>query len=235
MSAPATRFSVSTAPRFNGRRSISCTAAARARRGHFNGCAISGVPESHISAGQQSRKNLRTVDGLAPATGDVIEKRVINGQRVRAGDELYRIADHSQLWLIVDVAEADLPAIKIGTRARVTVRAYAAAPIEGEVGFIYPELRAETRTARVRIEVPNPDGRLKIDMYADVVFQAGAQEQPTIVVPASSVIDSGTRQVLLVAKGEGRFEPRAVKLGRRGDGYVEVLDGISKGEEVVTS
>jgi membrane fusion protein, copper/silver efflux system len=194
-----------------------------------------GVPESHISAVQQSRKNLRTVDWLAPASGDVIEKRVINGQFVRAGDELYRIADHSQLWIMTDVAETDLPAIKIGTRAKATVRAYAAEPIEGEVTFIYPELRAETRTARVRIEVPNPDGRLKIDMYADVVFEAGASEQPVIAIPASAVIDSGTRQVVLVAKGEGRFEPRPVKLGRRGDGYVEVLDGISKGEEVVTA
>ena len=132
-----------------------------------------GVPENHISAVQQSRKNLRTVDWLSPASGDVIEKRVINGQFVRAGDELYRIADHSQLWIMADVAEADLPAIKIGARAKATVRAYAAEPIEGEVTFIYPELRAETRTARVRIEVPNPDGRLKIDMYADVVFQTG--------------------------------------------------------------
>ena len=194
-----------------------------------------GVPENHISAVQQSRKNLRTVDWLSPASGDVIEKRVINGQFVRAGDELYRIADHSQLWIMADVAEADLPAIKIGTRAKATVRAYAAEPIEGEVTFIYPELRAETRTARVRIEVPNPDGRLKIDMYADVVFEAGASEQPVIAIPASAVIDSGTRQVVLIAKGEGRFEPRPVKLGRRGDGYVEVLDGISKGEEVVTA
>jgi Cu(I)/Ag(I) efflux system membrane fusion protein len=194
-----------------------------------------GVPESHISAVQQSHKNLRTVDWLAPVSGDVIEKRVINGQHVRAGDELYRIADHSQLWIMADVAEADLPAIKIGTRAKVTVRAYAAEPIEGEVTFIYPELRTETRTARVRIEVPNPDGRLKIDMYADVVFEAGTSEQPAIAVPASAVIDSGTRQVVLVAKGEGRFEPRAVKLGRRGDGYVEVLGGIEKGEEVVTA
>ena len=134
-----------------------------------------------------------------------------------------------------DVAESDLPTIKIGTRATVTVRAYPAQPIEGEVTFIYPELRMETRTARVRIEIPNPDGRLKIDMYADVLFQAGADEQPAIAIPASAVIDSGTRQVVLVAKGEGRFEPRAVKLGRRGDGYVEVLDGISKGEEVVTA
>jgi len=193
------------------------------------------VPESRIREVREKGVNPRTLDWPSTATGDVIEKKIINGPRVRAGPELYSIADHSRLWIIADMAEADLPAIKIGTRAKVTVRAYAAEPIEGEVTFIYPELRAETRTARVRIEVPNPDGRLKIDMYADVVFEAGTSERPAIAVPASAVIDSGARQVVLVAKGEGRFEPRAVKLGRRGDGYVEVLDGISVGEEVVTA
>jgi membrane fusion protein, copper/silver efflux system len=193
------------------------------------------VPESRIREVREKGTNPRTLDWPAPATGDVVEKKIINGQRVQAGQELYRIADHSHLWVIADVAESDLPAIKIGTRATVTVRAYPAQPIEGEVTFIYPELRMETRTARVRIEIPNPDGRLKVDMYADVVFQVGASEEPAIAVPASAVIDSGTRQVVLVVKGEGRFEPRAVKLGRRGDGYVEVLDGISKGEEVVTA
>jgi membrane fusion protein, copper/silver efflux system len=193
-----------------------------------------GVPESHIRE-IRAGKNPFTLDWPAPASGDVIEKRVINGQKVKAGDELYRIADHTHVWVIADVAEADLPAIKIGTRATVTVRAYMAEPIEGEVTFIYPELKTETRTARVRIEVPNPDGRLKIDMYADVMFQAVADESPVVAVPTSAVIDSGTRQIVLVAKGEGRFEPRPVKLGTRGDGYVEVLEGVAKDEEVVTS
>jgi Cu(I)/Ag(I) efflux system membrane fusion protein len=193
------------------------------------------VPESRIREVREKGVNPRTVDWLAPATGDVIEKKIINGQRVQAGQELYRIADHTHLWIIADVAESDLPAIRIGRRVTVTVRAYAAQPIEGEVTFIYPELRMETRTAHVRIEIPNPDGRLKVDMYADVLFQSGGSEEPAIAVPASAVIDSGTRQVVLVAKGEGRFEPRGVKLGRRGDGYVEVLDGVTRGEEVVTA
>jgi Cu(I)/Ag(I) efflux system membrane fusion protein len=194
-----------------------------------------GVPDSRIKEVRETGGNPRTLDWPAPATGDVIEKKIINGQRVKAGDELYRIADHSHVWVIADVAESDLHAIKIGTRATVTVRAYATQPIEGEVTLIYPELRAETRTARVRIELPNPDGRLKVDMYADVMFQVGANEQPSIAVPTSAVIDSGTRQIVLVAKGEGRFEPRPVKLGAGGDGYVEVLEGVTKGEEVVTS
>jgi Cu(I)/Ag(I) efflux system membrane fusion protein len=132
-----------------------------------------GVPESHIRKLLETHTNLRTVDWLAPISGDVIEKHVMNGQRVQAGAELYQIADHSHVWIIADVAESDLPAIQIGMRATVTVRAYMAQPMEGEVTFIYPELKSETRTAQIRIEVPNPDGRLKAEMYADVVFQAG--------------------------------------------------------------
>ena len=194
-----------------------------------------GVPESRIREVREKGVIPRTIDWLSPATGDVIQKRVINGQRVMAGDELYRIADHSHVWVIADVAEADLAAASIGTRATVTYRANLTQPVEGEVTFIYPELRSQTRTGRVRIEVPNPDGRLKIEMYADVVFHAGADERPVIALPTSAVIDSGSRQVALIARGEGRFEPRLVKLGRRGDGFVEVLDGVTKGEEVVTS
>ena len=193
-----------------------------------------GVSEGRIREIRDTSTRPLTLDWLSPATGDVVEKNIVNGQRVKAGDELFRIADHSHLWVIADVAEADLPLIKVGTRADVTFRAYPQ-PVQGEVTFIYPELRMETRTARVRIDVPNPDGRLKIDMYADVVFQAGADEAPVTAVPSSAVIDSGTRQLVLIAKGEGRFEPRPVKLGRRSDGYVEIVEGVDKGEQVVTS
>jgi membrane fusion protein, copper/silver efflux system len=194
-----------------------------------------GVPENRIREVRETGANPRTLDWPAPASGDVIEKRIINGQRVTAGMELYRIADHSRLWVIADVAEADLAAVALGTRATVTVRAYMAQPIEGEVTFVYPELKAETRTGRVRIDIDNPENLLKPDMYADVLFHGGSDARATLAVPASAVIDSGTQQIVLVAKGEGRFEPRRVKLGRRGDGYVEVLEGVSGGEEVVTS
>ena len=193
-----------------------------------------GVPESHVRD-VLAGKNPMSLIWPSPASGDVTEKNIINGQKVKAGDELYRIADHSQVWVIADVAESDLPLVKIGTRATITVRAYAAQPIEGEVTFIYPELKAETRTARVRIEVPNPDGRLKVDMYADVVFQTGVDQTPVIAVPTSALIDSGNRQVVLIAKGEGRFAPRLVKPGPRGDGYTEILEGVNEGEEAVTS
>ncbi len=194
-----------------------------------------GVPEDRIQEVRIKSTNPRTLDWPAPANGTVIDKKIVNGQRVMPGDELYRIADLSRMWVIAEVAESDLAAVKVGMHADVTLRAYPTQPIDGTVTFIYPDLKAETRTARVRIEVENPEGRLKTDMYADVVFRIGADRAPVVAVPDSAVIDSGTRQVVLIAKGEGRFEPRPVKLGVRGQGYVEVREGINAGESVVTS
>ncbi|MGH6802974.1 MAG: efflux RND transporter periplasmic adaptor subunit [Methyloceanibacter sp.] len=193
------------------------------------------VPDSRIEEVRKTLTNPRTIDWAAPATGDIVEKKVIEGQRVMAGDELFRIADHSSVWVVAEVAEADVAAIKVGMRATVTLRAFSTTPHEGVVTFIYPEMmKPETRTVTVRIELPNPDGLMKPGMYADVVFQPDG-EAPVTAVPVSAVIDSGTRQVVLVAKGEGRFEPREVKLGRRGDGFTEVTEGLQPGEEVVVS
>ncbi|MBX6425547.1 MAG: efflux RND transporter periplasmic adaptor subunit [Variibacter sp.] len=217
------------------RRGVVGAEADRALNGAMQRLRNLGVPESRIREVRETGANPRTLDWPAPAAGTVISKRVINGQRVAAGDELYRIADLSTMWVIADVAEADLALIKPGTRALVTFRAYPTEPVEGTVSLIYPEVKTETRTARVRLEVPNPDGRLKADMYADVVFRIGADEAPVLAVPDGAVIDSGTRQVVLVSRGEGRFEPRAVTLGRRGEGYREVLAGLQAGEEVVTT
>jgi membrane fusion protein, copper/silver efflux system len=194
-----------------------------------------GVPESRMREIQQSGAVPRTIEWPAPSDGTVIEKKVVNGQRVMPGEELYRIIDLSTLWVIAEVTEQDVALVTPGSPATVTFRAFASEPIEGQVTFIYPDLKPETRTARVRIEIPNPGGRLKTDMYADVVVHAGADERPVVAVPDSAVIDSGTRQLVLIAKDEGRFEPRPVKLGRRGEGYVEVSDGVKEGEKVVTS
>ena len=194
-----------------------------------------GVPESRIREIRDSGSNPRTIDWLAPAGGTVMVKRIINGQRVVAGDELYRIVDLTNLWVIADVAEGDLADIKLGARATVTFRAYRGQPVEGTVTFIYPQVKTETRTVQVRIEVANPDEKLKPDMYADVVFHAGDENAAVTTVPASAIIDSGAKQIVLVAKGEGRFEPRTVKLGRRGDGYVEIVEGLKPGEDIVTT
>jgi membrane fusion protein, copper/silver efflux system len=194
------------------------------------------VPEARIDEVLKTETNPRTIDWSSPATGHVIRKNVIEGQRVMAGDELFRIANHSRVWVIAQVAESDIGDITVGTPATVTLRAFANEPHEGEVTFIYPEMmKPETRTLSVRIELPNRGGAMKPGMYADVVLRPGTDAAPVTAVPASAVLDSGTRKVVLIAKGDGRFEPRPVKLGRSGDGYVEVLSGVEKGEEVVTS
>jgi Cu(I)/Ag(I) efflux system membrane fusion protein len=194
------------------------------------------VPEPRIEEVQRTKENPRTLDWPSPTTGDVTAKNVIKGQFVKAGDELFRIADHSRVWVIAEVAEADIGDIAVGTPATITLRAFPNEPHEGKVTFIYPEMmKPETRTLSVRVELPNPDGRIKPGMYADVLLDPGAKKEPVIAVPASAVIDSGTRKVVLIAKGEGRFDPRAVKLGNSGGGYFEVLDGVKSGEEVVTS
>jgi membrane fusion protein, copper/silver efflux system len=194
------------------------------------------VPAGRIDEVRETMTNPRTIDWASPATGDVVEKKVIQGQRVMAGDELFRIADHSSVWVVAEVAEADIGEIEVGMHAKVTLRAFPAEPQDGVVSFIYPEMmNPETRTVTVRIELANPDGKMKPGMYADVVFEAGDGAAATIAVPNSAIIDSGTRQVVLVAKGEGRFEPREVKLGRRGGGYTEIASGLAVGEEVVVS
>lgn len=193
------------------------------------------VPESRIRAVSEGNANPRTIDWPSPMTGVVIEKRVIEGQRAQAGDELFRIADLGTVWLVAEVPEQDVHAIRVGDRAVVRLRALPGEAREGRVAFIYHHLKAETRTARVRIELPNPDLHLKIDMYADVTIEAGASGATSLVVPDSAVIDAGTRQVVFVSKGEGRFEPKPVRLGRRGEGFAEIVDGVGEGEEVVAS
>jgi len=194
------------------------------------------VPDARIDEVRKTMTNPRTIDWVSPATGDVIEKNVIEGQRVVAGDELFRIADHSRMWVVAEVAESDIAMIAVGTHATVTLRAFPTEPHDGVVTFIYPEMmKPETRTVSVRIELPNPDGEMRVGMYADVVFHPDGDGAKVTAVPDSAIIDSGTRQVVLVAKGDGRFEPRAVKLGRRGEGYAEITESIKPGEEVVTS
>ena len=171
----------------------------------------------------------------SPADGVVLEKTAIQGMQFVAGAALYRIADLSMLWLIVDVFEQDLNLVRPGQDAHITVNAFPGEEFHGRVAFIYPTLNAQTRTAQVRIELPNPQGRLRPAMYASVHLAAGSGNQPVLTVPASAVLHSGIRQAVLVELGEGRYQPREVRLGLRGDDHVQVLEGLSDGERVVTS
>jgi Cu(I)/Ag(I) efflux system membrane fusion protein len=193
-----------------------------------------GVPEEFIEQVQRDRKVPDTISWPAPQDGVVLERNAVNGQGFKAGDVLFRIADHSVVWVMADVAEGDIGALKAGQSVQVTTRAHPGRVFDGTVSAVYPHLMKETRTVRVRIELPNPDLALLPDMYADVDIATGSDE-PVVAVPASAIIDSGARQVVIVAQGDGRFEPREVKLGRKGDGYVEVTSGVLDGESVVVN
>lgn len=195
-----------------------------------------GVPESLIDSLNASKSATpMKIDWPSPVSGVVIDKKVIEGQKVSAGAMLYQIADLSSIWVIADVAEQDIGPIKVGAPATAVFRAFPNEKFEGKVTFILHELAMQTRTAKVRIEIANPDHRIRHDMYADVTIDSGSGDNLRLAVPASAVLDTGARQVVLVDKGEGRFEPRPVKLGVRGEAYVEVTEGLAAGDNVVTS
>ena len=192
------------------------------------------VPETLIADIERTREVPLIFTWTAPRDGIVLERNVTEGMRVMPGDVLFRIADHSVVWAMVDVAERDLAAVAEGQPVTVRVRSYPDRTFSGKVALVFPHLNPATRTVRVRIELANAEFLLRPDMYAEAEIDTGSGK-PLLAVPDSAVIDSGARQVVLVDKGEGRFEPRAVRLGRRGAGYVEIREGVKEGEAVVTS
>jgi Cu(I)/Ag(I) efflux system membrane fusion protein len=195
-----------------------------------------GIPEATIAEIRRTGRASREITLTAPRSGVVLEKQAIEGMRFNTGDPLFKIADLNQVWLLAEVPEQDLGKLRVGEIARATLVAYPGQTFAGKVDFIYPSLTASTRTGRVRIVLPNPGGALREAMYASVTIDTPASPGGAIlVVPDSAIIDSGTRQAVLVAKGEGRFEPRAVHLGAHGDGITQILDGVKAGEDVVVS
>jgi Cu(I)/Ag(I) efflux system membrane fusion protein len=192
------------------------------------------VSEEQVKALAQSGETHRTLAFRSPVAGIVMEKKAMQGMRFMPGEALYQIADLSSVWVIADVFEQDLAEVRLGDKARVTIGAYPERAFDGRVAYIYPTLKAETRTVPVRLELANPGFLLKPGMFAQLEL-AGAAQPRRLTVPLSAVIDSGTRRIALVRLGEGRFEPREVKLGRRSDNYVEILDGLRDGENVVVA
>jgi len=193
------------------------------------------VPQSVIDEIIRTRATVRTMAFVAPSNGTVIEKPAVEGMRFAAGDALFRIADLSHVWIVVDVAEQELPFLQVGQTAHLTLPSQSGRRLEGKVDFIYPELNAATRSIRVRIVVPNPDGRLKLGLFAHAEITAQVGDGPVLAIPSSAVIDDGSRRVAFVAKGDGLFEPRDITLGARAGPLVEVTDGLAPGEEVVVN
>ena len=192
------------------------------------------ISEAQIKALTESGTTTRTLTFRSPVSGIVMEKKALQGMRFMPGEALYQIADLSSVWVIADVFEQDIGLVRNGSKATVNINAYPGKTFSGRVTYVYPTLSAETRTVPVRVELANPGGLLKPGMFAQVELPVGAKGQ-VVTVPVSAVIDSGTRQIVLVEKAAGRFEPREVKLGARSDTYVEVLDGVDDGEPVVVA
>jgi RND family efflux transporter MFP subunit len=192
------------------------------------------ISEEQIKALVNSGETRRTLTFRSPVSGIVTEKKAVQGMRFMPGEALYQVSDLSTVWVVADVFEQDLGLIKTGAKAQVKINAYPDKTFSGKVTYVYPTLQAETRTVAVRLELANPGGMLKPGMFAQVELPVAGSGQ-VVTVPLSAVIDSGTRQMVLVQLKEGRFEPRDVKLGARSDTHVAVLEGVSEGDLVVVS
>jgi Cu(I)/Ag(I) efflux system membrane fusion protein len=190
-----------------------------------------GIAPADLRALEQRGAVLHTLTVRSPADGVVMEKDAVAGMKATAGATLFHIADLSLVWVIAQVYEQEIGLITAGQAAQVKLEAYPGRTFQGKVDFVYPALDAATRTVKVRLQLANPDGLLKPMMYAHV--ELAAQPRQALAIPVAAVLDSGRRTAVLVELGGGRFEPRQVVLGLKGDEAVEVLQGLAAGEKVV--
>jgi Cu(I)/Ag(I) efflux system membrane fusion protein len=192
------------------------------------------VPDDVIAEIERTRKVPLSVEWNAPRDGVVLERNATDGMRAGAGDVLFRIADVSHVWVIADVPEHAVGQIQPGQTVTIRVRSLPGREFTGKIGVVYSQVKKDTRTTPVRIELSNPDGALLPDMYADVEIVTGSRK-PMLAVPDNAIIDTGTKRVVILDKGEGRFEPRDIETGVRGGGFVEIQNGVAEGDKVVTS
>ncbi len=192
------------------------------------------ISEEQVKALVASGESKRTMTFRSPVSGIVTEKKAVQGMRFMPGETLYQVSDLSAVWVVADVAEQDIGLVRNGSKASIKINAYPDKLFAGKVTYIYPTLKAETRSVQVRVELANPGLLLKPSMFAQVELPVSTKGQ-VLTVPVSAVIDSGTRQIVLVQLGAGRFEPREVKLGERSDDHVAVREGLKEGELVVTA
>lgn len=192
-----------------------------------------GVPEDEIRQVEESGQIHRTVTLRSPYRGVVVEKSVLGGQRIMAGDVAYKIADLSRVWLEGEVFEQDLYAVSRGLPVTAEFTALPGVMRKGRIAYVYPTIDPETRTARIRVELPNPDAALKPGMYATIRFSATTGT--VLSVPRSAVLATGERNFVFVRSAEGQFVPHPVTLGAATDTRVEILRGLKEGDTIVTS
>jgi Cu(I)/Ag(I) efflux system membrane fusion protein len=191
------------------------------------------VSDAQINEVLATGRPMRTVTLTAPASGFVVDKKVVQGQSIQAGEELYTIADLSDVWVEAQLREEDAGRVGIGATATVQFTSYPGRPFSGRVTYVDPILGEQARTVKARITVPNSDGRIKPGMYATVTLNSSTQSALTI--PRSAVVQTGERALVFVDLGNGKLNAQPVRLGRTGGEYVEVLSGLTSGQRVVTS
>jgi Cu(I)/Ag(I) efflux system membrane fusion protein len=192
------------------------------------------VPEHQIKELRESRVVKKQLHIHAPAGGIVTKVGARDGQYITPKDELFTIADLSRVWVFVDIYEDELPWVKIGDRADMTVMGVPGEIFSGELTYIYPYAESKTRTIKARLEVENSAFKLKPDMFANIALQASAR-QGVLAVPDEAIVRSGLNEKVFVVRAPGKFEPRDVVIGVSSEGYTEVRDGVEVGEVVVVS
>jgi Cu(I)/Ag(I) efflux system membrane fusion protein len=195
--------------------------------------ALWDISEDQIGELQKSRRPKKSLTLFSPISGFVVKKDVFQGMKVMPDKELYTITDLSTVWVNADIYEYELAPIRVGQKAAISLSYFPGRTFNGKVAWISPVLDEKTRTAKIRLEVPNREFILKPEMYANVEFEIDAGRK--LAVPDEAVLDSGVRKVVFLDKGNGRFAPAEVKLGAKYDTFYEVRDGLSPGEKILAS
>ena len=191
------------------------------------------ITDAQIKKIEETGKPVRTLIIYSPVSGYIVQKMAIQGMRVMPGEKLFDVADLSTVWVVSDIYEYELSLIKTGQTAKISLSYLQGKEFSSTVDYIYPTISGETRTAKVRFTISNPGGQLKPQMFTNVEIRIDMGKR--LAIPDDAVIDTGTRQIVYVDKGEGYFEPREVMLGLRAEGFSEVTMGLKAGEKVVSS
>ena len=189
------------------------------------------ITPADIERIEKNGEPIRAMPVYAPISGFVTGRTAYHGMKVMPADTLFDILDLSHVWVLADVYENELPRLSIGQRATMTLSYWPGRAWSGTLTYIYPAVDEKTRTVKVRIELDNPKGELKPEMYADVTVRGRTRE--VLQVPDDAILESGTRNIVFVSEGEGKLVPREVSVGDHGAGVVEIRDGLKEGEVVV--
>jgi membrane fusion protein, copper/silver efflux system len=192
------------------------------------------IPEADIAAIERTGRVQRTLTLRSSASGYVIEKNVVGGQRIMAGDPLYRVADLTTVWIEGEVFERDLVNVRLGQTVHADFQALPGDHRMGRISYIYPTVNPDTRTVRVRVVLPNGDMHLKPGMYATLRI-AGASRPSVVTIPRDAVLSTGERNIVFVKENGGQLTAREVSLGASSDDRIEILRGLAAGETVVSS